>query len=98
MPPAVTVRDYLWAGAWAAAIAFVQVQLVGLEPQQIPQFLIQFALVALGITLPGLLAWNFLPKRPSRVPLRWQFVVLLGLASILAVSPWNSAVMGCPDC
>lgn len=98
MPPALTIRDLTWGAGWAAGIALGQVVLWNLPAARLAQFLIQFFLAALALCLPGLLAWNLLPRHGSRVPMRWQLVVLLWTASILAVQPWNSPSVGCPEC
>jgi hypothetical protein len=53
------------------------------------QFVIQFALSAAAIVVPGLLALN-LGRRPSRISVVVQLAVLLALAAWLAWAPWNN--------
>ena len=94
-PHALTARDVAWGGGWAAAIAVGQVQLWGLDPLQ---FGVQYLLTAMALLIPGLLLLNLRSGKGRRLPIRWQVVGILLLASLIAMGPWVSTAIGCPDC
>jgi hypothetical protein len=97
--PSLTPREVLWGAGWAVAIAVLQGLAWGLERADLVQFYIQFGLTAAALTVAGLLLLNLSPKRTGRrLPLRWQVVLLLAVASSIAVFPWNSPEVGCLEC
>ena len=97
MPTPLTLREVAWGAGWPVAIVASQAIIWGIGGALLPQFLIQFALSAAALLIPGALLLSVLPRRRP-MPLRWAYVALLILASTLAAAPWNSTALGCPDC
>lgn len=89
MPAAPNLRDLLWTGTWVAAIAAAHRLLFGLPADRLAPFLIQLLLISAVFSVPVLLAVNTMPRRPPRLPLRWQVVALLWAVSIVAGRPWD---------
>lgn len=85
----VTPREYLWGVAWATAIGAVTVSV--LELANVTQFVVQYGLCVAVLMLPALLALNLSTRRRSRLPLRWQVVLILCAAAALAGSPWTAS-------
>lgn len=88
----------LWPAGWAGAIVAAWAVQTDPTTSELVQFLIQFALAAAAITLPALVTLNLSNRRPLRVTLRWQIVLLLLLAGWLAWAPWTDPAVGCLEC
>jgi hypothetical protein len=98
MPPAITTRQVAWCSGWAGAIVAAWIVQHGPPAAELVQFLIQFAAAAAIVTMPGLLAINLWPRRPPRLPVHWQIVLLLVVAAWLAWAPWISPEVSCLEC
>ena len=97
MASTLTPREVAWGAGWPAAIVACQWAFAHGAGTQLPQFLIQFALTAGALLIPGALLLSVLPRRRA-LPLRWAYVALLVVAWFLAAAPWASTTIGCPDC